>query len=663
MAEVEWVQRSTGLIEKGEEDLHKSGDGWMPVAWLEYRGNIYRSTLSDMAQALALHTTITIKEVFGNGTVNLRSLTLIHKNDADNLNVISEVLNEWWNIGIKGEYADIVEVSYQDMAVWPPKEYWVGIGGFDDDGFVIDDITPGGWNPGGKPVPGKPGPPGPAPLGPPMPGPPGPPGPNGPPPPPFPGPEVFINSEDDGDGGKETPAQQKGREDSAKQSAQQEQARQQGLEQGSQRAEQGKQDAQDAAGQKPGEGSEGSGEGSGEGGEPSSGKSGGEPSGSGGEGGEPSSSGKGSGSGEGGEGDGDGDGTPSQDAGDDYEDAAKAAAEAVDGARQCCACADPESEEECQTAEQSKEDAKDALDAAKEAADKAAEAGDMTPEQAEAQKTKADALKDAVDSMKPGQDTSPTGMAAQEAEAHKEAAEEAAESYGGAGDEEEMELAVEEAMESKAAADKCNDKADMRNSQDQENVKKADEAAMDAIRAAEDAVDAVESDDGMDKDAADALREMLNEAFEEVEARQQERDKSQKLSEQAQRKAERSQELSNDGDNEMAKEQALDATEKCQDAAEAMNPYSDEDREALEDAIKETKNALNEVPPDEEVLKAMDELKALEDKMRKSQTMSETQWGIWGYGEGWLQAPNGGPKIFPTELEATDALRASGGRI
>ena len=46
----------------------------------------------------------------------------------------------------------------------------------------------------------------------------------------------------------------------------------------------------------------------------------------------------------------------------------------------------------------------------------------------------------------------------------------------------------------------------------------------------------------------------------------------------------------------MAKEQALDATEMCKDAADVMNPYNEEDRETLEEAIQETENALNELP-------------------------------------------------------------------
>jgi paraquat-inducible protein B len=223
-----------------------------------------------------------------------------------------------------------------------------------------------------------------------------------------------------------------------------------------------------------------------------------------------------------------------------------------------------------------------------------------------------------------------------------------------------MAQAVEEAMAAKESADKCNDKADLRKPQDQENVKKADQAAMDAINSAEDAVEEAETGEfpQIDKDAADALREMLNEAFEEVEQRKRDREESQRLSEQAKDKAEQSQ--TNDGD--LAKEQALDATEMCKDAAEVMNPYSEEDRDALEAAIDETMDALNEVGMDDEVQKAMDELKELKNKMRESETLSSNEWGIWGYGSGWVQTSYGKPLIFTEETEAEDYLRTSGGR-
>ena len=97
------------------------------------------------------------------------------------------------------------------------------------------------------------------------------------------------------------------------------------------------------------------------------------------------------------------------------------------------------------------------------------------------------------------------------------------ESFEKTQDVDEMAQAVEEAMAAKESADKCNDKADMRKPQDQENVDKADQAAMDAINSAEDAVEEAETGEfpQIDKEAADSLREMLNEAFEEVEQRKQ----------------------------------------------------------------------------------------------------------------------------------------------
>jgi len=62
------------------------------------------------------------------------------------------------------------------------------------------------------------------------------------------------------------------------------------------------------------------------------------------------------------------------------------------------------------------------------------------------------------------------------------------------------------------------------------------------------------------------------------------------------------------------------------------------------------------------VQKAMDELKELKNKMRESETLSSNEWGIWGYGSGWVQTSYGKPLIFTEETEAEDYLRTSGGR-
>ena len=122
MAEVEWVQRSTGAIQKGDENLYKLSSGWMPVAWLEYRGNLYRSTLADMAKALLRHSTIIVKELADGPSNTIRGLTLTHQNEYNNIEIISDILNHWWNVSIKFEIADVVEVAYQEVITWPPKE-------------------------------------------------------------------------------------------------------------------------------------------------------------------------------------------------------------------------------------------------------------------------------------------------------------------------------------------------------------------------------------------------------------------------------------------------------------------------------------------------------------------------------------------------------------
>lgn len=58
----------------------------------------------------------------------------------------------------------------------------------------------------------------------------------------------------------------------------------------------------------------------------------------------------------------------------------------------------------------------------------------------------------------------------------------------------------------------------------------------------------------------------------------------------------------------------------------------------------------------------MDELDELKNKMRESETMSGNEWGIWGYGDGWVQTSYGGPLIFNDPTEAEDYLRTTGGR-
>ena len=414
MATVRWLNVDTGETKWGADDLYREGESsWVPVCRIKMpRGGVRENTLESFYLWIDSNfAMIRIDNTKSMGMVTMNGVTL----DVAQKALFYEVLSRYQYLMADGSFP-IINVSYKPSPIsdWPDRTMWLEAKKTDED--TTDETPEGGGGGGNTPKPGRPMPrmnpfkkpkPG---KGPPVPGP----GPSDDPPP-FPGPEPFLDDISDSmdtdptapspDGeipgeGKGTPeeqaAKQKGMEDAMKSKAEQKAK----MEQGAQKAKEGKEAAQEAAGK----GGESGGQpGEGAGGEPGDGDSG-----------ESSESGE---SGDGGEGDGDGegetpsdDGTPSQEAGDDFQDAAKAASEAVDGARQCCENADPTSQQDCDTAEQAKQDAQDALDAYKEAVSEAQKNDELSSGEAEAQKTKADALKDAVDAMQPGEPTSATGI-------------------------------------------------------------------------------------------------------------------------------------------------------------------------------------------------------------------------------------------------------------
>ena len=201
MAEVEWVQVSTGLIVKGEDELFKQGSGYVPVCWIEYQGTIFRSTLPSLRDAILRYTKSTVKVAKDASTDTVRKLSVIHNDDMEDINKLSDIINYWYNVKISADYGGIYELSYYTPTNWPTKKVWVGFGDIDEEDFIMPDVPgyPGG---GGSPRRGG-GPPGPAPPGPAPPGPPGPgPGPAPNPPPAFPGPEPFLGEGEGGEGGE-----------------------------------------------------------------------------------------------------------------------------------------------------------------------------------------------------------------------------------------------------------------------------------------------------------------------------------------------------------------------------------------------------------------------------------------------------------------------------
>ena len=114
MAEVEWVQTSTGFVQTGADDLFKSGSGYVPVCWIEYKGTIYRSTLPSLRDALLRYSSCDVKLVKDSSTNTVRSLTVIHGDNERNIEAITDLINYWYNASIKSEYADIMEIAYTE---------------------------------------------------------------------------------------------------------------------------------------------------------------------------------------------------------------------------------------------------------------------------------------------------------------------------------------------------------------------------------------------------------------------------------------------------------------------------------------------------------------------------------------------------------------------
>jgi len=136
------------------------------------------------------------------------------------------------------------------------------------------------------------------------------------------------------------------------------------------------------------------------------------------------------------------------------------------------------------------------------------------------------------------------------------------------------------------------------------------------------------------------------------------------LSEEAQKMAEQSMKSASDSNNEQAQDEAIRAAEKTKECADAANPYNEQDREDLSDAIEKTIEALDGCDPTPEVIKAKDEMEALQRKLSKDETAAHSQWGIWRLIDGqWVQTNYGGDMIFETKDEAAEWLKVRGGQV
>ena len=204
MSEVEWLEISTGLTQIGAKDLHISGDGWVPLCWLEIEGNPFKTLLSDLSKYIKIKTTSIVKMGKNEKYDSINNMVILGMSEDDK-KIIEVVLPLFKYISIRYSASGMMELSYSHPTSYPNSKEWVWTGDIDADYHYDDPLGAGTTSRDTHPVPGPRGPPspGPCPPGPLLPGPPSPGPPS--PPPPMPGPTPFLEDDVSNGGGPPSP--------------------------------------------------------------------------------------------------------------------------------------------------------------------------------------------------------------------------------------------------------------------------------------------------------------------------------------------------------------------------------------------------------------------------------------------------------------------------